>query len=67
MEYVYNKSTLIMENAKLKKCPRCHGFGANITDKGEKCWLCDGEGEVYLSDSGWVKQLNGDKYESMLF
>ena len=55
---LFNHSKLIMEKAKKQTCPRCSGFGGLISDN-DACFLCQGKGVVWMSESGWIRPLNG--------
>ena len=55
---LFNHSKLIMEKAKKQTCPRCSGFGYLISDN-DACFLCHGKGVVWMSESGWIRPLNG--------
>lgn len=51
---VYNHSSLLVEAAKITRCPRCSGFGGVYGDDGE-CWVCNGWGRCWVSVSGWTR------------
>jgi len=53
-----------MEKAMKSSCPRCKGFGSIIQDKGEMCDLCNGDGYLWSSKSGWTMCFSGKVGES---
>ena len=56
MSKVANHSEGIVELATMQKCPRCKGFGGIAScDHGKSCDICDGDGEVWRSVSGWAR------------
>ena len=57
MSVVYNRSKEQLENAYCKQCPRCSGYGATSSDKGEPCDMCKGYGRVMMSNSGWYRPM----------
>jgi DnaJ-class molecular chaperone len=56
---LYNYSKEQIEKAVKSICPRCKGFGSLSSDKGETCNLCNGNGLLWVSDSGWTRPFNG--------
>lgn len=66
---VYNKSKETVEPAKKRKCPRCKGFGAIVTDRGENCHLCKGIGTLWMvvSGSGWTRAMYAHLEDSVLY
>lgn len=67
---VWNKSRVIMEDAKKEKCPRCRGFGGiSSQDKGDECFLCKGYGSVMMSveGTGWCRPPYAKSEQSQLY
>lgn len=70
MGMVYNKSKERFETAKKGKCPRCKGFGGVFgEDDDGKCYLCRGEGELWISTlgTGWTRADHQRASESRLY
>ncbi len=65
---VWNKSRVIMEDAKRQKCPRCKGFGA-VTRDDRLCLLCNGHGSVMMSveGTGWCRPPHTNAEQSQLY
>lgn len=66
MMKVYNKSTLLTEKAKQVKCPRCSGFGRNSGDE-ENCFICNGYGYAWISQTGWTRAFYARQENSQLY
>ena len=65
MSKLFNHSKLVMEKAEKRKCPRCNGFGGLFPADGDGgCHICDGDGRVWMSASGWTRKLWGRIGES---
>ena len=65
---VYNFSKQLTEKAKDEKCPRCSGFGAIAHDKdGRSCYLCNGHGYLWISQSGWTRAKYSRMENSQLY
>lgn len=64
---VYNKSKEIIEKAKKTTCPRCKGYGGLSEDHGDNCYLCNGMGLLYLSESGWTRAFYKRLSDSKLY
>jgi DnaJ-class molecular chaperone len=56
---VKNLSTGTTELAKQADCPRCSGHGRVLQDEEKTCFLCKGNGIVWLSRNGWTRPLYG--------
>jgi len=65
---VYNKSTLLVEKATKKTCPRCSGFGGLFHDD-KNCHLCNGYGKLWVSvnKTGWVRAFRAKIENSQLY
>jgi DnaJ-class molecular chaperone len=63
---VYNRSKEIIEPAVWRECPRCRGFGGNVTDEYYRCPLCEGKGSLWVarSGSGWTRARYARLYDS---
>ena len=66
---VYNKSNLTVERATKQACPRCKGTGSVFpTDHGDDCFLCEGKGEVWMSESsGYCRAMYKPLDQSVLY
>jgi DnaJ-class molecular chaperone len=65
---VYNHSRQLVEKAKDEKCPRCKGFGATSHDQdGKNCYLCHGNGHLWVAESGWTRAKYAKMEDSQLF
>lgn len=53
---VLNKSKEQFERAKQQKCPRCKGAG-QVFKEPDNCTLCNGNGRVWMSTSGWTRAV----------
>lgn len=70
MSHVFNKSSLVVEQAKQDTCPRCKGFGGCFPqDKDGTCTLCNGQGTLWVacSGSGWVRPIGDRVVNSVLW
>ncbi len=34
-------------------CPRCKGYGSCFGDKDGECYICDGDGQIFIVNSGY--------------
>ena len=66
MSKVFNYSTLKTESAKLCKCPRCGKFG-RITHEDYDCHVCNGHGEIWISESNWYRAKHSSIERSKLW
>ena len=63
---VYNKTKERVEEATKQDCPRCRGFGGRLGDE-DGCELCNGDGTLWVSESGWTRQLYARLVNSRLY
>lgn len=56
---VYNQDKMRMEKATKVQCPACRGFGATFPEAraDKKCYLCGGEGSIWMALSGWTRRI----------
>lgn len=64
--YVFNFSKVRLEPAMKTRCPRCKGHGGKFPETGP-CTLCGGEGEVWRSESGWIRRVGARMEQSELY
>jgi RecJ-like exonuclease len=46
---------------KMKVCPECHGIGSAYVPKVVPCPMCDGDGEVPMTLSDYLSELDYQK------
>jgi len=49
------------DKPKMKVCPECHGIGSAYVPKVVPCPMCDGDGEVPMTISDYLSELDYQK------